>query len=127
MVLLAFSMHMSFFHQFHRRWCYYTAFWRVHGSQTASLDNNDCVATSSHMHRAMHWALVQLSSHGESEAWLFTSLCLMRVSVRTGMKAASEDYFLTANVVLSLLQVSVPFMVSSSCYTLSYYARQNEG
>lgn len=37
------------------------------------------------------------------------------------MKAESEDYFLAANVVLSLLEVSAPSLLITSCHTLSYY------
>lgn len=58
---------------------------------------------------SLHWVLRQLSSCTESKTSLFTSFfILIRMSVRAGIKAESWDYFLAANVVLSLLQVSVP-------------------
>lgn len=45
-------------------------------------------------------------------SWRETSMAVhLRMTVRPGLKARSEDYFLTANV-LSLLQVSVPCLLS---------------
>lgn len=68
-----------------------------------------------------HRAPGQLSSHGESGAWLVTSpFILRRMPVRAGLKAEHEDYFLAANVVLSLLQVPAPSPLITSCRTRGY-------